>query len=77
MSLQFWNAQKIVNTTTGYGQGVSHTTQLTDGSIVVTWLSIDSFGLEDIRFQRYDAPGNTLGTEGIAVANNGAIYNVP
>jgi serralysin len=78
MSLQFWNAQKTVNTTTAHFQARSHTTQLTDGSIVVTWMDYDPVAnTANTRFQRYDALGNALGTEVVAVPSSSAVVSIP
>ena len=67
MSLQFWNTQKTVNTNTVQYQYAPFTTQLTDGSIIVCWTEANILAeTKDVKFQRFDALGNLLGTETLA-----------
>jgi hypothetical protein len=54
----------IVNTTTYHNQSGTEVTSLTDGGYVVSWSSYDQDGSnEGIYIQRYDASGNTVGSE--------------
>ncbi len=76
MALTPWNAAQTVNTTTNLNQGAARTTQLANGTIVVSW--VDSSGLiSQVKFQRFDAIGNKLGVETIVHgAIGGAIDNL-
>jgi Ca2+-binding RTX toxin-like protein len=65
MTIAVWNAQKTVNTTKPGIQDQPRITQLADGSMVVVWTD-HSAGNNDVKFQRYDALGNSLGTETLA-----------
>ncbi|MEX5566177.1 hypothetical protein SM764_22525, partial [Pseudophaeobacter sp. 1A16562] len=52
-----------VNTTTNEEQEQSQMLALADGGFMVFWLHDDN--PQDLRFQRYDADGTTVGTEGV------------
>jgi hypothetical protein len=62
-----------VNTGTLNNQDKPVTTTLTDGTTVVAWTSADGLGNAAIELQRFDAQGNTLGTETL-VATGAALY---
>jgi Ca2+-binding RTX toxin-like protein len=74
MTIAFWNARQTVNTTTLGNQDQPHVAQLSDGTVVVTWVDFSS-GNADVKFQRFDPLGNKIGTETLAHGANAADQN--
>jgi hypothetical protein len=62
-----------VNTGTLNNQDKPVTATLTDGTVVVAWTSADGLGNAAIELQRFDAQGNTVGSETL-VAAGAALY---